>query len=185
MSSSASEAAKSEKKIREKLIKTGCVEAIVSVGNNFFYTRSLPCHLWFFNKSKKNKNHILMIDARKIFRKVTQTINDFSEEQLSGLTTIMNNFRGEKADFNGSKWLREKFPNGKYEDIESFCKIASMEDVKENDYSLTPGRYVGYSIQFDKEFDYKKKITEIRNELNELDKESNELTKKIKFKIYD
>ena len=70
MASSATDAGNTEKLIRQKLIETGDVEAIVSVGNNFFYTRSLPCHLWFFNKNKKDKDTILMIDARNTFRPV-------------------------------------------------------------------------------------------------------------------
>lgn len=185
MASSASEAAKSEKKIRQKLIETGSVEAVVSIGNNFFYTKSLPCQLWFLNNAKKQKENILMIDARKVFRKINQTLNDFSKDHLEGLTTIIKNFRGEDVDFKSSKWLKNKFPNGKYEDIESFCKIASLEQIKENDYSLTPGRYVGYTIQFDENFDFENRLSEISKELETLEKESLKLTKDIKNKNYE
>lgn len=80
MASSATDAGNSEKAIRTQLIETGAVDCIVAVGNNFFYTRSLPCHLWFLDKGKseQNKDKILMIDARSTFRKVNTTINDFS-----------------------------------------------------------------------------------------------------------
>ncbi|RLA71577.1 MAG: SAM-dependent DNA methyltransferase [Epsilonproteobacteria bacterium] len=175
MASSATDAGNSEKLIRQKLIETGDVEAIVSVSNNFFYTRSLPCHVWFFNKNKKDKNSILMIDARHTFRKVNSTINDFSPDQLEGLTAIMKSYRGEEVNFKANEWLKETFENGKYEDVEGLCKVASFEEIKENDYSLTPGRYVGFSIQIDEDFDYKGRMREIHEELVKLNDESAEL----------
>jgi type I restriction enzyme M protein len=99
MASSASDAGHSEKLIREQLVKTGAVDIMVSIGNNFFYTRSLPCTLWFYDRSKeKNKDRrdqILMLDARKVYRKVTTTINDFSPEQMENLTAIVKMYRGD------------------------------------------------------------------------------------------
>jgi len=181
MASSATDAGNSEKLIRQKLIETGDIDIIVAVGNNFFYTRSLPCHLWFFDKGKPehNKNKILMIDARNIYRKVTQTLNDFSPEQLEGLTTIVKAYRGEEVDFTKNELLKKYFPEGKYQDVEGLCKIVDLEEIKENDYSLTPGRYVGYSIQIDEDFDYKARMKEIHSELTKLNKEANDLMKQI------
>lgn len=99
MASSASDAGHSEKLIRQKLVETGDVDIMVSIGNNFFYTRSLPCTLWFYDKAKSiNKDRgdkVLMLDARKVFRKVSTTINDFSPEQLENLTCIAKLYRGE------------------------------------------------------------------------------------------
>nr|MBC8147860.1 SAM-dependent DNA methyltransferase [Bacteroidota bacterium] len=79
MASSATDAGNTEKAIRQQLIETQNVDVIVSVGNNFFYTRSLPCHLWFLDKGKPeaSKNKILMLDARNTYRVVNSTINDF------------------------------------------------------------------------------------------------------------
>ncbi len=182
MASSATDAGNAEKIIRQKLIETGDVECIVSVANNFFYTRSLPCHLWFFNKGKKkeNKDKILMIDARNTYRKVSTTINDFSDEQLEGLTAIMSIFRGAKPEVSADNvWFNEHFPDGKYQDIEGLCKIVDLEEVKEQDYSLTPGRYVGVSIDIDMDFDYKGRMEEIHNELAQLNQEANALMEKI------
>ena len=179
MASSATDAGSSEKLIRQKLIETGDVEAIVSIGNNFFYTRSLPCHVWFLNKNKKDKDTILMIDARNTFRKVNSTINDFSPDQLEGLTTIIKSYRGESVDFTANEWLTKTFPNGKYEDIEGLCKVATMDDIIENDYSLTPGRYVGFSIQIDEDFDYQGRMSEIHDELTKLNTDSDELMQAI------
>lgn len=121
-----------------------------------------------------------MIDARNTFRIVNRTINDFSPEQLEGLTTIIKSYRDEMVDFKYNSWLRNNFPNGKYKDVEGLCKIASMEDIIENDYSLTPGRYVGFKIQINEEFDYKGRIEEIKEKLNELNNKSSELIKEIK-----
>ena len=98
MASSASDAGHSEKDIREKLVKTGAVDVMMAIGNNFFYTRSLPCTLWFFDrakeKDKKKSDKVLMLDARKIYRKVTSKVNDFSSEQLQNLICIVNLYRG-------------------------------------------------------------------------------------------
>ena len=182
MASSATDAGNAEKLIRQKLIETGHVECIVSIGNNFFYTRSLPCHLWFFNKGKKaeNKDKILMIDARNTYRKVTSTINDFSEEQLEGLTALINAFRGDdlgvKAD---NTWFNEHFSEGTYQDVEGLCKVVDMDEIIEQDYSLTPGRYVGVSIDIDMNFDYKGRMAEIHSELSTLNKEANTLMNQI------
>ncbi|MGV8829330.1 MAG: N-6 DNA methylase [Breznakibacter sp.] len=103
MASSASDAGHSEKDIREKLVKTGAVDVMVAIGNNFFYTRSLPCTLWFFDRAKENdvdnRDKVLMLDARKIYRKVTSKVNDFSPEQLLNLICVVNLYRGNTSKF--------------------------------------------------------------------------------------
>lgn len=103
MASSASDAGHSEKDIREKLVKTGAVDVMMAIGNNFFYTRSLPCTLWFFDRAKEQdierKDNVLMLDARKIYRKVTSKVNDFSPEQLQNLICIVNLYRGNIQKF--------------------------------------------------------------------------------------
>jgi type I restriction enzyme M protein len=103
MASSASDAGHSEKDIREKLVRTGAVDVMVAIGNNFFYTRSLPCTLWFFDRAKENdeqqRDKVLMLDARKIYRKVTSKVNDFSPEQLQNLICIVNLYRGNSQKF--------------------------------------------------------------------------------------
>ncbi len=103
MASSASDAGHSEKDIREKLVKTGAVDVMMAIGNNFFYTRSLPCTLWFFDRAKEldqaKRDKVLMLDARKIYRKVTSKVNDFSPEQLQILICIVNLYRGNTHKF--------------------------------------------------------------------------------------
>ncbi|MCB9015624.1 MAG: N-6 DNA methylase [Lentimicrobiaceae bacterium] len=111
MASSASDAGHSEKDIREKLVKTGAVDVMMAIGNNFFYTRSLPCTLWFFDRAKEQdierKDKVLMLDARKIYRKVTSKVNDFSPEQLQDLICIVNLYRGTGST--GSPQATQKF----------------------------------------------------------------------------
>lgn len=106
MASSASDAGHSEKDIREKLVKTGAVDVMMAIGNNFFYTRSLPCTLWFFDRAKeddkKKSDKVLMLDARKIYRKVTSKVNDFSPEQLQNLICIVNLYRGNTKRFDST-----------------------------------------------------------------------------------
>lgn len=101
MASSASDAGNKDRDIREKLVKTGHVDVMVGIGNKFFYTRSLPCTLWFFNKGKPEalKNQVLMIDARNVYHVVSARSHIFTEEQLANLNAIVWLYRGEQQKF--------------------------------------------------------------------------------------
>lgn len=101
MASSATDSQGKDKDIREKLVKTGVVDAMVSVGNNFFYTKSLPCSLWFFDKAKKEeiKDKVLFIDARNYYTVVDRTLNEWSEWQLKNLNAIVWLYRGETEKY--------------------------------------------------------------------------------------
>lgn len=97
MASSATDSQGKDKDIREKLVKTGHVDVLISVGNNFFYTKSLPCSLWFFNKGKAEelKDKVLFIDARNYYTVVDRTLNEWSDWQLKNLNAIVWLYRGE------------------------------------------------------------------------------------------
>ena len=305
MASSTTDAGHSEADIRAKLVETQHVDCIVSVGNNFFYTRSLPCHLWFLDKGKRTENadKVLMIDARNVFRKVTTTINDFSFGQLVNLDTIkqlyhatpnalslaVHQHRGflqeqfeailehylvltdtlktffpdddslinltkitpqntlqeaesmllallkanERATALAEEWqaelaeiedkkmaktFREKlaklnrsntvftefskefidyakqgikdwqellewFGDGQYRDIEGLCKVVDLADIRTNEYSLTPGRYVGVSLNADDDFDYKARLNEINTEFAALNLEAIQLAQTIESRF--
>jgi type I restriction enzyme M protein len=101
MASSASDSGNKDRDIREKLVKTGDVDVMVGIGNKFFYTRSLPCTLWFFNKGKPKalKNQVLMIDARSVYHVVSARSHVFTEEQLANLNAIVWLYRGERQKF--------------------------------------------------------------------------------------
>ena len=101
MASSATDSQGKDKDIREQLVKTGHVDVMVSVGNNFFYTKSLPCTLWFFNKGKQEnlRDKVLFIDARNYYTVIDRTLNEWSEWQLKNLNAIVWLYRGETEKY--------------------------------------------------------------------------------------
>ena len=101
MASSASDAGNKDRDIREKLVKTGHVDAMIAIGNKFFYTRSLPCMLWFFDKGKPaaRQDQVLMIDARNVYHVVSARSHVITDEQLANLTAIAWLYRGETTKF--------------------------------------------------------------------------------------
>lgn len=101
MSSQASSAGGGEAKVREAMIKTGDVDVMMAIRGNFFYTRAVPCELWFFDKAKPAhmKDKVLMIDARNVHRKVTRKIYDFTPEQQQNLSSIVWLYRGQTDRF--------------------------------------------------------------------------------------
>ena len=103
MSSQASSAGGGEAKVREALVKSGDVDIMMAIRGNFFYTRTVPCELWFFDKAKPDhmRDKVLMLDARHVFRKVTRKVFDFSAEQMHNLTSIVWLYRGEGDRFAG------------------------------------------------------------------------------------
>lgn len=101
MSSQSSSAGRDEATVRRKLVETGHVDAMIAIRSNFFYTRTVPCELWFFDKAKpkEHQDHVLMLDARNVYRKVTRKVYDFSPEQLANLTSIIWLYRGQNSRF--------------------------------------------------------------------------------------
>ena len=244
MASSATDSANKDRDIREKLVRTGDVDVMVSVGNNFFYTLSLPCSLWFFDRNKHAdiRDKVLFIDARNYYTVVDRTLNEWTEWQLRNLQAIVHLYRGEKekyqqllADYQSvlgnttvasaqealdkqkaiakeaianatrkdkkrieaeqnaliaeledtletarqHEWLTEKFGGGEYHDVLGLCKIVSIQEIEEKNYSLTPGAYVGVAEQEDDGVDFHERMTEIHAELAQLNKEANVLMDEI------
>ena len=249
MASSATDSQSKDKGIREKLVKTGHVDVMISVGNNFFYTKSLPCSLWFFDKGKKEelRNTVLFIDARNYYTVVDRTLNEWSEWQLKNLNAIvwlyrgegdkyqellseyrqelgdqlsfseraeqletdLQNFRAEakekvaqaarkdkkqiEAEYQDTiqvleqkltvakeaLWLTEKFGDGVYQDVPGLCKAATLEEIEQKSFSLTPGAYVGVPPAEDDGVDFHERMTEIHRELRELQAESDRLMETI------
>lgn len=263
MASSATDSANKDRDIREKLVRTGDVDVMVSVGNNFFYTLSLPCSLWFFDKAKRaeNRDKVLFIDARNYYTVVDRTLNEWTEWQLRNLQAIVHLYRGEKEKYQslisdyikvldnastpltperleevikiGQKefssrfssilesekkqakeaiatatrkekkqveaewketieywedlvetahqfeWLTEKFGEGEYKDVLGLCKIATIEEIEEKNYSLTPGAYVGVAEVEDDGVDFHERMNEIHAELKRLNDEANVLMSEI------
>lgn len=167
MANSASDARSSELEIRKKLIESGVVDIMISIGPKFFYTVALPCTLWFFDKNKKErKDKVLLIDAKNIFTKIDRAHNEFTDEQIQQIANIVRKYRQEKGA-------------GKYKDIKGLCKVATLNEIIDNGYSLTPGRYVGVAEVEEEEYDFKERLTELNNESQELNEKAGEFEKQI------
>jgi type I restriction enzyme M protein len=284
MASSASDAGHSEREIRKQIVETGAVDVMIAIGTKFFYTRSLPCTLWFYDRGKENdpdkSDQTLMLDLRDVFRKVSSSVHDFTDEQLMNLHAIIGLYRGNSehwheafahhqgnslgalaeaqymleqfheltgasfphernsvehvasnrremlnimktvisntkedakamtgsaAEVTKTKiteleriqsifseasestayfhksftWLTSRFPDGEYADVAGLCKIVARDDIAANDYSLTPGRYVGVASQIDEDFDYEERMADIKAELQGLNGEAIKLAQRI------
>jgi len=145
-----------------------------------FYTVTLPCMLWFFDKDKKDtdrKDKVLFLDARPIFRQVDRAHREFTPQQIEFLANIVRLFRGEELEnqHNGLELAKEKFPNKKYADVPGLCKAANIQEVEAQDWSLNPGRYVGVADGEDEDYDFKEQLEELNEELIRLTTESREL----------
>ena len=334
MSSQASSAGGQEAEVRRKLIEAGHVDVIMAIRSGFFYTRTVPCELWFLDKGKpeERRNKLLLVDARNVYRKVTRKIYDFTPEQQENLSAIVWLYRGQTdrfvalvahhlermieamgeavgplrtfsaalseatADYSGDGlpdelavcveelktaeaifeeevgsfersvielsndwrssirdndslravtekaeppadvsrdlirqadylykllsrlaevakknvrgnplkpleearngavehlrspryfwrqacWLQQRFPNADLCDVEGLVKLVDLKDLEKNDWSLTPGRYVGVAPEEeDEDFDFEETIRQIHVELQELNDEAADLAKQI------
>jgi len=174
MANSASDARGTEAEIRKQLIESNAVDVMVSIGSNFFYTVTLPCTLWFLDKGKvstSRKDKILFIDAREIFTQVDRAHREFTGEQIGKLAGIVRSYRKEE----GSET---------YEDVKGLCKVATLDEVKEQGYSLNPGRYVGVAETVEEDFDFTERLQELNEELEGLNLEARELEEQISENLY-
>ena len=296
MSSQASSAGRDEALVRRRLAETGDVDAMVAVRGNFFYTRTVPCELWFLDRGKpaERRDRVLMLDARSIYRKVTRKIFDFSPDQEKNLLAVFWLYRGQTDRFRmlieerchafreadigllgefrrvvgpradaleapapspaapsnatpdtcvaalaeeaarcrellheveevakaaaadleaavenprelarcrkaldevrgaamdaisaklepwiQADWLVRRFPDARYRDVEGLCKAVTLDEIAANDWSLTPGRYVGVAETDDDSEDFAEKFASLHAELRRLDAEAAELAAKI------
>ncbi|WP_445245646.1 type I restriction-modification system subunit M [Microcoleus sp. OTE_8_concoct_300] len=200
MANSASDARGSELEIRRRLIQTGAVDVMIAIGSNFFYTVTLPCTLWFFDKGKcrrdvpverlhpperlhlHRQDKVLFIDARHIYRQVDRAHREFSEAQIEFISNIVRLYRGEKAELTvgGSEMLTETFPDKVYRDVAGLCKIATLDEIEAQGWSLNPGRYVGVAERKEAEdFDFAARLEELNEELEILNVEARGLEETI------
>ncbi len=184
MANSASDARQSEMEIRKKLVDAGAVDIMIAIGSNFFYTVALPCTLWFLDRGKTQtdrKNKVLFIDARNFYRQIDRTHRDFIPEQIEFLANIVRLYRGEviETTAGGKGMIKEKFPDSQYQDIPGICKVANLDEIREHDYSLNPGRYVGVAEREEEDFDFSEKLEELNEKLEQLNHEAHELEDRI------
>jgi len=185
MANSASDARSSEQEIRRKLIEAGAVDAMVSVGPNMFYTVTLPCTLWFLDRSKAGSERakkVLFIDARSIYRQIDRAHREWTPEQISFLANIVRLYRGEGTDYilgDGETQAKVEEVFGKkpsYADIPGLCKVATLAEIEAQGWSLNPGRYVGVAPGEEvSDEDFKEKFQALNEELEALNAQAHEL----------
>jgi type I restriction enzyme M protein len=126
--------------------------------------------LWFLDRDKKKskrKNKVLFIDAREIYNQIDRAHREFTPEQIEKLVGIVRSYREEK----GAE---------KYEDQPGLCKVATLDEIRKQDYSLNPGRYVGTNNNHEEnEINFEKRVKELTNEFKDLTQEAHELEEKI------
>jgi len=184
MANSAADARASELEIRKKLIQDRSVDVMVSVGPNMFYTVTLPCMLWFFDRGKEGtdrEDKVLFLDARHIYNQIDRAHREFTPEQIEFLANIVRLYRGEKAEnqHESSKLMDDKFPKGKYVDVPGLCKVAAIKEIETQGLSLNPGRYVGVAEGEPDDFDFKERLQGLDEELETLNVEARELEERI------
>lgn len=184
MANSASDARGSELDIRRQIIEVRAVDVMVAVGSNFFYTVTLPCTLWFFDKGKaktKRADQVLFIDARHLYRQVDRAHRDWTPAQIEFLANIARLYRGEKAEslHDSAEMMAQHFPDGKYADVAGLCKVATISEIEAQGWSLNPGRYVGVADRAEDDFDFKERLEELNEELETLNAEARELEERI------
>jgi type I restriction enzyme M protein len=189
MANSASDARSSEQEIRRQLVKSSAVDVMVAVGSNLFYTVTLPCTLWFFDKGKAQTvraDTILFIDARHIYRQVDRAHREWTSAQISFIANLVRLYRGEAIDFTfGGEGARTEIENvfgkkAKYADVLGLCKAASLREVEAQGWSLNPGRYVGVAAgEVVSNEDFKEQLETLNEELEMLNVQARELEKTI------
>ncbi|HBN83635.1 MAG TPA: N-6 DNA methylase, partial [Clostridiales bacterium] len=166
---SMSTATKAEAEIRKNIIESNLVDCIVTMPPNLFYNVTIPVCLWFISKKRDDrKDKILFIDARKMGYMVTRRHRELTDEEIHQIYDTYHNWRDGKEE---------------YEDVQGLCKSANIEEVRENDYILTPGRYVGIEESEDNGEPFNDKMTRLTGELTEMFEESHQLEEEIKERL--
>jgi len=169
MSNQSGEAGNAEREIRKKMIEEGLIDVIISIGNNMFLNAALSCTLWFFDKKKhgsSRQNKILFINAQDIKTEIDRAHNIWSDEQIQQISSVVRRYREEEG-YEG------------YSDIKGFCKVTTLDEVRTNDYSLNPGRYVENAEIEISNIVFEKRMKELMTEFTTLTKEAQELEQKI------
>jgi type I restriction enzyme M protein len=193
MANSASDARSSEQDIRQKLIEARAVDVMVAVGPNMFYTVTLPCTLWFFDKGKvkaPRADTVLFIDARHLYRQIDRAHRDWTDAQIGFMANVVRLYRGEAPDFTlGGEEAKAKLEEvfGKkprFADIPGLCKAATLAEIEAQGWSLNPGRYVGVAPgETVSDEDFKTQLGTWNEELETLNAQARELEQTIALNV--
>jgi type I restriction enzyme M protein len=189
MANSASDARSSEQELRQRLIEARAVDVMVAVGPNMFYTVTLPCTLWFFDKGKaetKRSDTVLFVDARHIYRQVDRAHRDWTPAQIGFIANLVRLYRGEALDTtvggnDTAAKLKEIFGDTPaYADVPGLCKAATLAEIEAQGWSLNPGRYVGAAPGENvSDEDFKEQLETLNEELELLNAQARELEQTI------
>ena len=180
MTNSAVDARASELEIRKKIIETRAVDVMVSISSNFFYTVTLPCTLWFLDNAKRNTDRgdkVLFIDARHIYQQTSRAHRQFTPQQLEFLANIARLYHGTAPEnqHDSADLMATKFPDGTYIDVPGLCKVATIEEIEAQGWSLNPGRYVGVADLHGDVFDFTEQLGGLNEEFELLNAEARQL----------
>ncbi len=189
MANSASDARSSEQELRQKLIEARAVDVMVAVGPNMFYTVTLPCTLWFFDKGKAGTpraDTVLFIDARHIYRQVDRAHREWTPAQIGFIANVVRLYRGDALDttVGGDETatkIKDVFgDNPAYADVPGLCKAATLAEIEAQGWSLNPGRYVGVAPGEEvSDEDFKEQLEALNEELETLNAQARELEQTI------
>lgn len=152
-----------EGEIRKNIINADLVDCIIAMPAQLFYTTQIPVSLWFLSRNKKQKNKTSFIDARKMGTMVTRKLRELTDEDIQKLADTY-----------------KKYVDGTLEDVKGFCAVKDTKDIAEQDYILTPGRYVGIEEQSDDGEPFEEKMARLTSELSDLFDKSHELEAEIR-----
>ena len=153
--------------IRRKILEDDLVDCIVALPDKLFYTTGIPVCIWFFNRDKKHKGQTLFIDARKMGDMVNRRLRELSDEDIKKIANTYIAWQNEDG----------------YEDVQGYCKVASIDEIKEHDYILTPGRYVGIEEVEDDGEPFEEKMDRLTNTLANQFIKSRELEEEIRKQL--
>ncbi|MBN1810318.1 MAG: SAM-dependent DNA methyltransferase [Anaerolineae bacterium] len=196
MANSAGDARGSELEIRQKLIESGAVDVMVAIGPNFFYTVTLPCTLWFLDRGKaglppspaggegpgvRGRDTTLFLDARHIYTQVDRAHREFAPAQIEFLANVARLYRGEEPETvrGSADLMAEHFPDGVYRDVAGLCKVATLDEIEAQGWSLNPGRYVGVAEREEEDLNFAERLQGLHEELEVLNAEAHELEERI------
>ncbi len=166
--------------IRKNIVNADLVDCIIAMPTQLFYTTQIPVSLWFISKRKKQAGKTLFIDARKmgvmVSRKLRELTDGTKEEYKNEDGTLKNDIKKIADTYNA-------YVNGTLEDVKGFCAVVDTEKIAEQDYILTPGRYVGVEEQEDDGEPFEEKMARLTSELSDLFKQSHKLEAEIKEKL--
>lgn len=166
--------------IRKNIVNADLVDCIIAMPTQLFYTTQIPVSLWFISKRKKQAGKTLFIDARKmgvmVSRKLRELTDGTKEEYKNEDGTLKNDIKKIADTYNA-------YVAGTLEDVKGFCAVVDTEKIAEQDYILTPGRYVGVEEQEDDGEPFEEKMARLTFELSDLFKQSHKLEAEIKEKL--